>query len=121
LAVFSCASGPCPLFALDEVEIAQVNEYAKSLAQDEHRVLDVERVAEQQQAAADRKTPKCQRDDAFASALRSNSLHQKAHGERGVAHTDRGYPFRSDCPLPHKRRLLAPGDPGPLPVSNRVL
>jgi len=38
LGSFPCGGGPCPPFAFDEVEIAQVSEYTEPLPQDEHRV-----------------------------------------------------------------------------------
>src|ERR1700690_139129 len=46
-----------PAAADDELKIAQIDEHAERLPNDEHRVLTVECVAEQHQAAADREHP----------------------------------------------------------------
>ena len=65
----------------DELQIAQVDEDTKRLPDDEHRVLAVERVAEQHQAAADREHPECGRHHALARPLRGDPLHHEAHGK----------------------------------------
>src|SRR4051794_33521646 len=69
------------LFFQNEIEIARIDEYAECLAEDEDEVFPVERVAEQQQAPADREKPECDRDHALAFAFRGDPLHNKAHGE----------------------------------------
>src|SRR5712691_12362518 len=73
--------GPASL-AVNEVKIAGVDEQSQRLAGDEHRVPAVERVNEQQGAAADREQPEAQRDDAAPRALRRDPLHQKPRREQ---------------------------------------
>src|SRR5882672_2432087 len=67
-----------------EIEVARVDEHAKTLAQDEHRVADVERIAEQQHSAADREEPEGDRHDHLAGALGGDPLHEKAHREHDL-------------------------------------
>src|SRR5215472_10127052 len=58
------------------MEIAQIDEQAKPLADDENRIADVERVEEQQEAAADRKEPECDRHHTAADPLGGHPLRQ---------------------------------------------
>src|SRR5882762_1154638 len=65
-----------------EIQVPQVDEDAKALAEDEDRVLDGERVDEQQEPAADREEPEGDRKDAFFRALAGDPLHHETHGEQ---------------------------------------
>src|SRR3569623_445432 len=80
-----------PAIAHDELQVAQVDEDAEGLADDEDRVLAIERVAAQHAAAADREHPERRRHDAAPGALGCDPLTDAAHGEhdlRDVADQD---------------------------------
>src|SRR5437588_4329572 len=71
-----------------EIEIAGIDEDAEALAQNEDRVANVKRVAEQQDAAADGEEPERNRHHHLAGTLGGNPLHHEAHREhdlRGIA------------------------------------
>src|SRR5262247_2311916 len=60
-----------------EVKVAQIDEHAKRLAEDEDRIADVEGVDQQQEASADRKEPERNRHHHLAGALRRDPLHDE--------------------------------------------
>src|SRR5512146_3133136 len=70
-----------PAAADDKLQIAQIDEHAERLPDDEHRVLAIERVAEQHQAAADREHPERGRHHTAPGPLRGDPLYHEAHGE----------------------------------------
>src|SRR5713101_2748944 len=65
----------------DEIEIAHIDEHAEGLAGDEDGITAIERVGEQQEAAGDRKKPKCDRNYASSLPLAFHPLHPEAPGE----------------------------------------
>src|SRR6266481_1603415 len=67
-----------------EIEVAPVDEHAERLAQDENRVADIQRIGQQQRAAANRKKPKRDRHHHFSRAFRGDPLHQESHGEHNL-------------------------------------
>src|ERR1019366_3784415 len=70
----------------DEIQIADVDHEAKRLARDENRIAAIQRIDQQQYAAADREKPERHRDHALARAFGCNPLHHKAHGEKPLRH-----------------------------------
>src|SRR5471030_3239507 len=70
--------------AHDELQIAQIDEYAERLPDNEHRVFAVQRVAEQHQPAANREYPERGRHHAAAGAFGGDPLHDKAHREQNL-------------------------------------
>src|SRR5262245_37268941 len=86
-----CAASPllrrdrrAPPVAQLEVQVARVDEHAEALAEDEDWIADIERIAEQQQPAADREEPERDRHDHLSRALGRNPLHHEAHGEHDL-------------------------------------
>src|SRR3990172_710510 len=73
--------GEAALLAPDEVEIAQVDQEARALAQHEHRVLAVDRVDQQRGSPADREEPERNRDHALFLAFGGDPLDKKAARE----------------------------------------
>src|SRR5262245_15188768 len=68
--------------AIDEIQVPSIDEHAESLAEDEHRIADGERIEEQEQAAADREEPERDRKHALPRPLGRDPLHHEAHGEQ---------------------------------------
>src|SRR5438128_7005216 len=81
-----------PAFAVNEIKIAGVDEQAQRLAGDEHRILAVERIDQQQRAPADREQPEAQRDHATPRALRGDPLHQKPRREQRLRQEPERHP-----------------------------
>src|SRR3546814_9691284 len=63
-------------FPMDEPQIAEIDEQAGALSEDEHRVLAPQRVHEQDGAAGQREIPEGDRDDALAADLALQPLHR---------------------------------------------
>src|SRR5215831_3983928 len=79
--------------AADQVEVAEIDEEAGALAEDEDGVLTVDRVDEERQPPADREEPERERDHALAPALGRDPLHEKAHGEECLAQESHAEPY----------------------------
>src|SRR5262245_37939753 len=71
--------------AIDEIQVPQVDEEPKALADDEHRVLLGERIGKEQHAAADREEPERHRKDALARAFARDPLHDETQPEQRLA------------------------------------
>src|SRR5437762_4901555 len=67
--------------AIDEVEVPGVDEEARGLAEDEHRVEPVDRVRQQRHATAHREQPEGAGHDALLRALRRDPLVEEARRE----------------------------------------
>src|SRR3569623_3215619 len=72
--------------AQHELQIAQIDKNAERLTDDEDRILAIQCVAEQHDAAADREHPERRRHDAAAGALGCDPLHDEAHREEKLRH-----------------------------------
>src|SRR5947209_9470695 len=75
-----------------EVEIARINEHAKALSENKHRVADIERVGEQEKPAADGEEPERDRHHHLAGALGGDPLHHEAHGEHDLREITEQHP-----------------------------
>src|SRR4051794_16093736 len=71
----STGSGDLPPVDHDEIDVANVNQEAQSLAGDEYRIPPIERVDQQQRATTDRKKPERHWHYAFARTFGCNPLH----------------------------------------------
>src|SRR5262245_6968265 len=87
-----CCGCRAPAVAQLEVQVARVDEHTEALAEDEDRIADIERIAEQQQPAADREEPERDRHHHLSRALGCDPLHHKAHGEHDLRHIAEQYP-----------------------------
>src|SRR5450755_887576 len=88
----SVAGGGLPAVDDDKIEVADIDHKAQRLARDEDRVSAVERVDQQQRAAADREEPERDRNDASAGALGRDPLYHEAHGEESLRHESEQHP-----------------------------
>jgi hypothetical protein len=75
-----------------EIDISYINEHAECLPSDEYRVAAIERISQEQRAAADRQQPERQRDDALAGALGGDPLHHEARGKEGLRDEAKQHP-----------------------------
>ena len=71
-----------PAVAHDKIKIAQIDENPGALAGDEHRVLAVERIDQQQDTAEDREYPERRGTTLWPARSRSDPLHHETHGEQ---------------------------------------
>src|SRR5579862_6050710 len=78
--------------AQDEIQITQVDEYAKGLTENEDGILAEERVGQQQHATADGEPPERQRNDAASGSFGSNPLDKKAHREQTLRDEPQDHP-----------------------------
>src|SRR5438105_8567836 len=69
---------------VDEHEVADINDDAGTLPDDEHRVFFVNCVGERDDAADERHVPEDDRDVRLPAALRSDPLHDEAAAEDGL-------------------------------------
>src|SRR5215510_6455899 len=76
--------GEPALLAPDEIEVAKVNEETRALPQDEHRIAAVNRIDEQDAAAADGEEPEGEGNDALPLALGGDPLHEEAAEEEAL-------------------------------------
>src|SRR5262245_25520244 len=94
-----CAARPllrrgrrAPPVAQLEIEVARIHEHAETLAEDKDRIADIERIAEQQQPAADREEPERDRHHHLSRTLGRNPLHHEAHGEHDLRQITEQHP-----------------------------
>src|SRR5256885_2374854 len=80
------------LSTVDEHEVADVDEDAGTLPDDEHRVFFVNCVGERDGAAEERHVPEDDRDVRLAAALRRDPLHDEAPAEDGLPGQADGQP-----------------------------
>src|SRR5438309_5986409 len=86
-----------PGLAVDEVQVAQVHEQARPLAEDEDGVAAVDGVEEEREAAAEREVPEEDGDHALLPALRRDPLHDEAGGEERLPEKADGQPDPLDA------------------------
>src|SRR5215472_8645739 len=84
--------GEPALLAPDEIEVAKVNEETRALPQDEHRIAAVNRIDEQDAAAADGEEPEGEGNDALPLALGGDPLHEEAAEEEALPQESDGQP-----------------------------
>src|SRR5262249_86231 len=70
--------------AVDEPQIARVDDQASALAEDEDRVAAVDRVGEHGDAASDGEIPERARHDAAPATLGRDPLHEEPGREKGL-------------------------------------
>src|SRR5262245_24651124 len=70
---------------MNEVEIAGIDEDARTLAKDEHGVEPVDRIGQQRQAAPNGEIPERGRDHALPAAFRRDPLYEEARREQRLA------------------------------------
>src|SRR4051812_5375301 len=80
------------LWAVNEPQVAAVDEEARGLPHDEYRVALVDGVDQQHAAAGQAQVPEGSRDDALFAPLGGDPLHEEAAEEEGLAEETDGDP-----------------------------
>jgi hypothetical protein len=70
-----------PFMARDQIEVAQINEYARRLADDKYRVFTVKRVSKESYPSCQAEIPESFWNHTAPDALALNPLDDKAHGK----------------------------------------
>ena len=81
-----------PFLAPDQLNIANIDEGAEALAQDENKVLFVNGIGQHDQPAPEAKIPEDFGDDALLDALAVNPLNDKAHHKKALTEKTYGDP-----------------------------
>ena len=84
-------------FNFDEINISQINEQTRCLAENEHRVLSVNGVNKERDASGQGKIPECPWDDAFLLFFRSKPLDKKSHEKKELPEKAHAQPALFGC------------------------
>ena len=76
----------------DQLYITQINKQAERLAEDEYRILFVQRVRQQNDPAADTEVPESRGNNTLLLFFALKPLHDESGGEQELPHQTECYP-----------------------------